>query len=502
MQTGEIRAHARSDVAILLCLAGATLLFIVAMGGRYGFHRDELATLDDARHLAWGYVAYPPVTPFFGRLALLLFGTSVRGFRFFAAMAAVTSIFLTGLMARELGGGRRAQLLAALAAMPFALACGSLMQYVAFDCLAWVATAYFFVRRCNSDDARWWLAIGGAIGLGMLTKYSMVFCVAGIAVGVVVTRLRRDLAGRWLWLGAACAVLIFLPNLLWQWRHHFISLEFLQHIHARDIRIGRTRDFLPDQLKMELFGLPLALAGLLFLFVSQKAARWRALPWLYVAPLTLFLLARGRGYYLAPAYAVLFAAGAVWLEDLFRRWRPLWSRLGYAVAAVLLLADAALVSAVVLPAGPVGSAAWKFALKNNEDLAEEIGWPELVETIARVRDSLPEKDRARLGILAGNYGEAGAINLYGPGHGLPRAICGTNSFWARGYGDPPPETVIVVGFDREFVERHFESVELVARVTNRYGVANEETTQHPEIFLCRGLRGGWAEFWKTFQRFG
>ena len=502
VRTARTRALWTSDSAILLYLAGATLLFIVAMGGRYGFHRDELATLDDAHHLAWGYVAYPPVTPFFGRLALLTFGASVAGFRFFAALAAVTSILLTGLMARELGGGRRAQLLAAFAAMPFALGCGSLMQYVAFDCLAWVATAYFFVRLCNSEDARWWLAIGGTIGLGMLTKYSMVFCVAGIAVGVVVTRLRRHLTGKWLWLGAGCALLIFLPNLLWQWRHDFISLEFLQHIHARDVRIGRTKDFIPDQLKMELFGLPLALAGLLFLFLSPKAGRWRALPWLYVVPFVLFLLAHGRGYYLAPAYAVLFAAGAVWMEDMFRRWRPRWSRTGYAIAAVLLLADVALVSAVVLPAGPVGSASWNFAVKQNEDLAEEVGWPELVETIARVRDSLPQSDRARLGILAGNYGEAGAINLYGPAHGLPRAICGTNSFWERGYGDPPPETVIVVGFDREFVEHHFESAEVVARVTNRHGVANEETTQRPEIFLCRGLRGGWAEFWKTFQRFG
>jgi 4-amino-4-deoxy-L-arabinose transferase-like glycosyltransferase len=137
----RIRVLSTSDSAILLYLTGATLLFIVAMGGRYGFHRDELATLDDARHLAWGYVAYPPVTPFFGRLALLIFGATVAGFRFFSALAAVTSILLTGLMARELGGGRRAQMLAAFAAMPFALGCGSLMQYVAFDCLAWVATA-------------------------------------------------------------------------------------------------------------------------------------------------------------------------------------------------------------------------------------------------------------------------------------------------------------------------------------------------------------------------
>jgi hypothetical protein len=141
-------------------------------------------------------------------------------------------------------------------------------------------------------------------------------------------------------------------------------------------------------------------------------------------------------------------------------------------------------------------------VKVNEDLAEEIGWPELVETVARIRDSLPDTERARLGILAGNYGEAGAINLYGPRYGLPQAISGTNSFWARGYGDPPPETLIVVGFSRQFVEHYFQSFEVVAHSWNRHGVANEETTRHPDIFVCRGLRQSWPEFWKTFRRYG
>src|SRR6266478_952772 len=149
-----------SEVAFIACIAVATLLLHMLTGGRYGFHRDELATLDDARHLAWGYVAYPPVTPFFARVSLTLFGTSLVGFRFFAAIAQALAVVLTGLMARELGGGRGAQLVAAVAAIPFCLAGGALMQYVSFDYLFWVLTAYFVVRLLASENPRWWLAIG------------------------------------------------------------------------------------------------------------------------------------------------------------------------------------------------------------------------------------------------------------------------------------------------------------------------------------------------------
>src|SRR5689334_15885861 len=153
----------------------------------YGFHRDELATLDDARHLAWGYVAYPPVTPFFGRLSLLMFGTSLAGFRFFASLAQAFAVVLTGLMARELGGQRTAQLVAAAAAIPFCIGGGALMQYVSFDYLCWVLTAYFVLRLLKSDDPRWWVAIGSAIGLGMLSKYTMGVFVTGLTVGVLLT---------------------------------------------------------------------------------------------------------------------------------------------------------------------------------------------------------------------------------------------------------------------------------------------------------------------------
>jgi len=489
-------------LAILLALGAAVVVVHLLTGGRYGLHRDELATLDDARHLAWGYVAYPPVTPFFGWLSLKLFGTSLTGFRFFAAASVSVAVVLTGLMARELGGRTGAQAIAASAAIPFALGAGSLMQYVAFDYLAWVACSYFFVRLCRSHDPRWWLAIGACVGLGMLTKYSMVVCAFAIATGALFTDLRADLRSKWLWLGVAASLLIFLPNLIWQIQNDFVSLDFLRHIHDRDVRIGRTKNFLPDQLKLTLFTFPLAIVGLWFYLASKTGRRFRAVGFLYAISLIIFLVAKGRGYYLAPGYPLLYAGGAVSRAETITRLRPVWrlSLEWFAWASVVVTIF--LAAAYLVPLAPVDSAWARQALKVNGDFREEIGWPELVQQVAEIRDSLGPGERSRVAILAGNYGEAGAINLYGQDYGLPKAICGTNSFWARGYGDPPPQTLIVVGFSQEFGHRYFESCELAGRITSKYGVANEETTDHPDILICRHLRESWPEFWKKFRRYG
>ena len=503
---GRVSATQRNapscDTTILVCLALATVVVHLLTGGRYGFHRDELATLDDARHLAWGYVAYPPLTPFFGRVSLTLFGTSLVGFRFFAAVAQAAAVLLTGLMARELGGGRGAQWVAATAAIPFALAGGALMQYVSFDYLCWVLTAYFVVRLLKTQDPRWWLAIGGAIGLGMMTKYTMGFFVIGIVAGVVATDARQYFASKWLWAGVVLSIVVFVPNLVWQAQHHFISLDFLRHIHERDIRWGRTKDFLPDQLKLTLGAIPLWVVGLYACLLGPTGRRFRMLGFMYLVPLVLFVVAKGRGYYLGAAYPMLYAAGSVWGEQWLRSLRSRWASAVRAVAWTALVADVALAVAFTLPVAPVNSAWWKRAVKIQGDFREELGWPELAQTVAQIRDALPAQDRARLGILAGNYGEAGAINLYGPRYDLPPAISGINSFWARGYGNPPPETLIVLGISHGFLERNFSACELAGHTPNPYGIENEETSDHPDIYVCRGLRQSWPEFWSDFQYYG
>jgi hypothetical protein len=479
----------------LLLLLAAKLLLHLITNQQYGFHRDELATVDDARHLAWGYVAYPPLTPFIARIALTLFGTSLTALRFFAALAQCIVLFVAALMARDLGGGRWAQLTAAVATLvaPVSLGASSLFQYVSFDFLWWVLIAWFAIRLVTTDDPRWWLAVGAAIGLGVLTKYTIAFCVAGVAAAVVFTPLRRHLRSRWLWLGAALSIVIAAPNLLWQVQHGFISLEFLHHIHERDVRMGRTGHFFLDQLTSAAnpLTIPLWLAGLVMVW---RERRLRAIGWLAAVPFALFAAAHGRGYYAAPLYPMLLAAGAVALE----RALPRWGRIAIATAAAAGIA----ISLAVLPIGPIGSPLWKFANRVNGDLREEVGWPELVAEVARIHRGLAPAERARTAIFCGNYGEAGAVDLYGPALGLPPAISGINSYWARGYGDPPPQTVIVVGSDRDDLAAVFGSVTLAGHNANRYHVANEETTQHPDIFLCRQPKRPWSELWPRVRSFG
>jgi Dolichyl-phosphate-mannose-protein mannosyltransferase len=507
-----------SGSALVFWIAVGTVLMHLATGSRYGFDRDELMALEDSRHLAWGYVQYPPVTAFLGRVALGLFGTSLVGFRLFAALAMALAVILTGFIAKEMGGAKWARVVAAAAGVPFCLGAGALMQYISFDYVCWVTVAWCVTKLANRSldensqrencqpAARWWFGIGAAVGLGMMAKYTMAFLAVGVLLGILATPLRRDLRSAWLWLAALISLLIFLPNLLWQWRHGFVSLEFLRFLHARDITTGQTDWFLPGQLEITLLAFPLALAGFWFCFFTNLGRKFRVLGWMYVVPLVLFLVMRGRNYYLAPAYPMLYAAGAVWIEKSWLMAKRenqrsfLLATSARRLVWLALILDIVAAAAVALPIAPVNSQWWKFAAQVDGVFREEIGWEEFVSAVAAVRDRLPPSERAQTGILAGNYGEVGALNLYGERFGLPHAISGVNSSWERGYGDPP-EVLIVVGYPRALLATEFASCVVGGRVWNRYGVMNEETIEDPDIFVCRGLREDWPEFWRKVRKF-
>ena len=505
--TVEKRPWWKTGMAGVWTIALGTIVVHIATGWRYGFNRDELMALEDARHLAWGYVQYPPMTAFFGWIALRSFGTSLVGFRFFAALAQALALVLTGLMAKQLAGGKWAQMVAAGAGVPFCLGGGALMQYISFDYVCWVLVAYGIVRVLSTNAERkaqteqWWVVVGIGIGLGMLAKYTMGLLVAGVVVGVLATQARRFLRSGWLWLAVLVSLAIWSPNLWWQWQREFPSLDFLRFLHARDVSSGVTDGFLVGQLELTLLAFPLAVAGLWFYFFTGEGKPYRALGWMYVVPLVLLVVMRGRDYYLAPAYPMLYAAGAVLLEQKSRdttnharKWLRKW-------LPAMLVADAVIAGCVALPIMPVNSRWWNMAAQVDTVLPEELGWEELTETVAHIRDGLPETDRARLGILARNYGEMGALNLYGEKYRLPRAISGVNSSWERGYGNPPPETVIAVGYSREFLEQHFASCELAGHPWNRYGVENEERIEDPDIFVCRGIKEDWKDFWNKVKLF-
>jgi hypothetical protein len=493
-------------VGILVLVALARIVFHVATNGQYGFHRDELQTLDDARHLDWGFVAYPPVTPLVGRLELALFGTSLIGFRLFAAVAVSGAMVLTGLIAKELGGSRQVQVLAAVAAgiSPVSLVQGAVLQYVSFDYLWGVTVTYFLVRLLRTDDPRWWVPVGTVLGLGMETRYTIGFLALGVVGAVLLTPLHKHLASRWLWIGVAASVLIFLPNVIWQARHDFVSLEFLSYLRARDSRQGRYHGFYREQLQIcvNLVTAPLAVLGLWFYLVRQEGRRYRALGWVFVVSFVLFAVFGARSYYTAPLYPILLAAGSVFLAGWVNGLRLGWQRFVFGVQWAAIFAGGTAFILLVTPVAPFGSAIWKVTSRVHDQFREEIGWPDLARSVAGVYRSLSPEERARSGILAGNYGEGGALNLYGPVLGLPPAMTLTNSFWYRTFDPREPQTVIVVGFDIEEAQRLFASCAIAGKNRNGLNVENEESRDHPDVLVCRNLKMPWKEYWATHRRFG
>jgi len=491
-----------ADTAILFTIAAAVALLHLFTNNQHGFHRDELQFLSDARHLDWGFVAYPPFTPFIERIGLTLFGLSMVGLRLFSVLAQSAAIVLAGLMAKELGGARLAQVTAALAVAfsPLPLFQGTEFQYSSFDLLWWVLITYFVIRLLKSEDPRWCLAIGAVAGVGLITKYSIAFYIAGILAGLVLTHARRFLKTGWFWAGVGLALLIFLPNFIWLVRHDFISLHFLEYIHARDIRWGRANGFLKGQFLIcaNLAAAPVWFAGLIG-FLGNR--RYRMMAFMYLVPLTLFFVGKGRHYYMAGAYPMLLAMGAVLAERRLHS-LPRWGRRTIEVLYFSAFAFvSAYVCAIVLPLQSTGPLR-DYALSHNGDLREEFGWNDLVRTVAQIRDSLPPDQQAHLGITTGNYGEYGAIEILGPAYGLPKPIGTTNSEWLRGYPTTPPTTLIVIGLGEQDANAIFTACRWAGHNGNSEGVQNEESEYHPDIFVCGPPRLPWPQLWKEHKDFG
>ncbi len=496
-----------SDIGILIMLALARILLQVFTNGQYGFHQDEMVTIDLAtRHLSWGYVAWPPVTPFLARVAVSLFGLSVIGLRSLAVLAEGIVMLLTGLMIRDLGGRRWAQVLGAIAVAttPNSIVQGGLFQYETLDYLCWVLLALMVIRLLKSENPRWWLGIGAAIGLGMLTKYTIAVSVIGVIVGTLLTRNRRYLISPWLWGGALLAFVMWLPNLMWQFQNHWITLNFLAAIHARDVQTGLTSNFLIDQVEFNLNPVMLLLVagGIYHYFFVPGGKRYRMAGWMYVVPFILFFLAQGKGYYLAATYPMLAAGGAVrWEQHLnnmvSQRAALAWRWVTWSV----LSACAVLFIATELPVAPLGSAWWNEVSKNNAELKREIGWPELALQVAKVYNTLPESEKSRAAILAFSAGEIGSIDLYGSAYGLPKVISGFNDYWRYGYGNPPPQTIIVTGASADFLT-NFQDCSFIALITMPFNIQNDETIDHRSIYVCHNLRQPWPQFWQHLQYFG
>jgi hypothetical protein len=336
----------------------------------------------------------------------------------------------------------------------------------------------------------------------MMTKYTMVMFVAGLVGGVLLTGGRRYLKSRWLWGGAAISLLVFLPNLLWQIQHNFISLEFLSSIHARDVEIGRADGYILEQFLFcsNPFVIPFWVAGLVYYFRDETGKRYRMIGWMYVIPFLIYLITQGRSYYLAPAYPMLIAAGALVWQGWIDRLSTQTARFVKGITWAGIGIGAAISAALALPIAPINSPLWDITSEVHDTFTEQIGWPEMINTVAGIYAGLPEEEKTGAGILAAENDEAAALNLYGGPYGLPTAISGSDTFWLRGYGDPPPEILIIIGYSREDVSSVSAQCQVAGTITNPYGVEND-LRNPPDIFVCRELRITWPEFWNRLKRY-
>lgn len=474
---------------------------LVALAGGYGYHRDELYFLRAGQELAFGYVDQPPLTPLFARISTELFGDTLVGLRLWAALAAGLVVLLTGLIARELGGERDAQTLAAgaMAASTFLLGAGHVHSTATFDLLAWTALSFLLARALRVR--RWtWLAAGVVAGIGLENKALVLTLLAAFGVGLVLVGPRSVLRERWVWLGLLVALLIWVPHLAWQAGHGWPTLRFAAAITDGGAGYALSRVFfLPYQLLVaNPLLVPIWAAGLWRLLRPDPAVRiYRVFAVAYLVLTLTFLIVCGKPYYLAGMYPMLFAAGA----EPTLRWvrtaptRPRVRHRGGVLAGALTLALAS--SAVLmLPVIPVRELSGT-AIAGNPNASESIGWPELAETISRAYADLPAGERAHAIVLTGNYGEAGAVDHYRRELPLPPAYSGHNSYADWG---PPPETsgtVIAIGIPEPRLRQWFGSVRQAGRIDNGVGVANKE--QNRPVYVCRGRLAPWSRIWPTVR---
>jgi hypothetical protein len=499
-----------SGPVLVWLLAALKLLFSLLIAGRYGIFRDELYYLACSEHLDFGYVDQPPLIAVVTWVARHLFGESLLGLRFLPALAGAATVWLTGKLAREMGGGAFAQAMAALAvvAAPIYLLLHHLLTMNAFEPLIWVACAWCIVRAINQGEPRYWLFFGILVGVGMENKYTTGFFAVAVFVAVLFTPQRRFLSNSWIWIGALCSFLIFLPNLIWQIRHDFPFLELMHNIRSshRDVVRGPIA-FVADQAQlMNPVLFPLWVGGLGWLWLSRHGGRFRLLGWVYALLLVAFIVLKGKNYYLSAAYPMLFAAGAIGFENITRS-QMRWSRIAY-VAVVLVGAGvlAPLSAPILWPRRYVRyQKALGFEPPKAENqptgplpqhFADEFGWEQMTREVARIYHELPPEERAATAIFANSYGQAGAIDFFGKKYGLPKAISTHQNYWLWGPRDYTGESVIVLGSDGAGDREHFASVEVVGRTHHPYSRRDE----HYEIFLCRDLNTTLQELWPRAKK--
>jgi 4-amino-4-deoxy-L-arabinose transferase-like glycosyltransferase len=472
-------------------------VLLLAVSGRYGYHRDELYFLACGRHLAWGYPDQPPLVPLLARVMSAISPHSLVVLRLPSTIASGLVVVIAGLIARELGGGGTAQTIAAWSTGvgAFVLGAGHLLSTSTLYLFASSVLLLLMTRILRVGEQRLWLVVGLVAGIGVLASDLVAFLMAAIVLAMLIVGPRDTLRSPWPYLGGALALLLWSPYLVWQARHGWPQLTI-----ARDVAHGGSGSsaprwaILPEQLGLAgPFLTPVWIAGLVWLWRNAQARRWRCLALAWALLLVIFEVTGGKPYYLAAMLPFLLAAGSVpvaaWMHVAVRVRRRLL------VTAVALCTPALLFALPVLPLSALHSSP---VIKANYDLGETIGWPRMVAQIASAYSQVPGSEHAAL--LARNYGEAGAIDRYGPSLGLPHAYGVHNAYWLWG---PPPDaarTVIAVGFTAADLAAVCASTQLATRLDPGHGVDDDENGR--SVYVCERNATAWTQLWPRLKDYG
>jgi 4-amino-4-deoxy-L-arabinose transferase-like glycosyltransferase len=483
---GPLPRFAAARVGVVVALQAVVL---TALSGRYGFHRDELYFLAAADRLDWGYVDQPPLTPVFAWLSTTVFGATPMGLRVVATLLAVLTVVVVALVARELGAGTAGQVVAAVAGAlgTFTLTVGHMLSTTTVDVLMWTVIGWLALRLLRTGDGRWWLAIGAAAGVGLVNKWLVALLLFALGVAVLAVGPRSVLRTWWLAAGVVVAAVIVAPTLVWQAAHDFPLLTVASGISADDGAENRIL-FVPMQLVyLSPVLVPVWVAGLVRCWRDPEVRWARALAVGYPVVCVVLLVTGGKPYYAVPLLVLLTAAGVPpvlrWLAAV--RARRVWS----GVAAAVGIAMSVVLALPVLPTSALGP-----VLAMNKEPGEQVGWPEFVDTVARGWAAIPAEDRDTAVIFTANYGQAGAIEHYGPERGLPRPYSGHMSYADWG---PPAERsgpVLLVG---ELDQHPFGTCRLVA--THASTIDNEE--HGTQLHLCTAPTEPWPTVWPRLRHF-
>ena len=478
-------------------IAAALGVVLLATANRYGFHRDELYFIEAGHHLAWGYVDQPPLTPLLGHISQSVFGASPRALRVPSVLVGMALVVLSASLCRRFGGTSRARILAAVCSAVAAvlLAVTHILSTTTFDVLAWVLVLWLVTRLLQGADPRLWVVVGLVVGIGLLNKHLVLFLVASLGVGILIGRRSDVLRSKWLLVGAALALLIWSPNLIWQATHGWPQIDMARAI-AREDGTENRAELIPLQLL--LLGpllLPIWGAGLLWLWRSDETKALRPLAFTYPVLLVAVFIGAGKSYYVAPILLVYLAAGCVVVD----RWMTKPRRV-IAVARVGERQRGDL-GHHRLAASP-RERRWRLPCRRIERRRARDNRLARVHGSGRRRDrdAAPEQ-RASAILFTSNYGEAGAIDHLGGAFGLPRAYSGHNSY--SDWGIPPDGAgpVVVIGFtQRSYVDTYWNGCSVAAHVDNGVGADNEE--QGVPIWVCAGPKRSWADMWGDLTSYG